>query len=532
MPGRQALIALALLVALTGAATETRAQCMLANPSFEIAGSSGATFAGWSQFGTVLSSSSAPHGHKSALVVGPSTNAWDVAGVWQSLDCTPGQQWTATVLVEHPSSAPLTTGCQALLNIEWRDSGGNLISYESHTLADAGTPADTWRQVPVTSGTAPAGTASIHFLLGVLHAPGAAVPQVLFDSPTCDLVSPSLSSYQWGDFGGGRTISFSGRTWRVKGPGYYGPGPNSFDNGTGAVFLDANGRLHLTIHKIGAVWWSSEVALDQVLGYGDYVFTTRGHLETFDRNAVLGMFLWEYGPCYNTSYLWWNPYNEIDVEISRWGNAANANAQFVAQPAGTGAVSRFNVAAGDTELVSHAMRWLPDRVEYRCWRGGPSAESAANMIASWTYTGPYLPRPEIPRVHLNFWQLAAPTVTQEAVFESFVFRSACPSENCGALAADPLPVRTGLRLLASPNPAASRSWIRFSVPVSGPARVAVYDVTGRHVRTLWDRTAESGEHAVEWDARGESGARVAAGVYLVRLQAAGATATARMVVVR
>ena len=68
--------------------------------------------------------------------------------------------------------------------------------------------------------------------------------------------------------------------------------------------------------------------------------------------AVLGMFLWEYGPCFDNPYLWWNPYNEIDIEYSRWGIPGNATGQFVAQPPDPGNIYRFQLAFTDTSIVS------------------------------------------------------------------------------------------------------------------------------------------------------------------------------------
>ena len=55
------------------------------------------------------------------------------------------------------------------------------------------------------------------------------------------------------------------------------------------------------------------------LGYGDYVVTTVGRLDLLDPQAVFGIFLWQYVPCYDSAYLWWNPYDEIDIEYGRWG---------------------------------------------------------------------------------------------------------------------------------------------------------------------------------------------------------------------
>ena len=509
-----------------------RAQCMLADPSFELPGGTTA-IAGWNQFGPVARVLRPSHGVSAAQVTGPNTGAFAVSAVWQNLVCTPGRQWTASVLVSHSAASPLTGQSKAILNIEWRNASGALISYESYTAADATTPAEAYRRFTVTSGAAPVGTASIHFLLGVLQGPTDPTPVVWFDEARCEnLGPPTLASQQWVDFPGGRAVTFAGRSWRVKGPGFYGPGPNSFDNGVNAVSVDANGRLHLTIRKVGATWFSTEVVLEQALGYGDYVFTTRGRLDNFALSTVLGIFLWEYGACFNTAYLWWNPFNEIDIEWSRWGVAGNANAQFVAQPYDTpGNLTRFNVAFTDTTLMSHAMRWTGSKVDYRVWRGGPDAESPATRLASWTYSGPHLPRLESPRVHLNMWQFnGAPTTTQETVFENFTFRPGCPNGDCSVLAVDP-PLPRFPQLTASPNPTRGLTRLHFSAWAAGEARLSVHDLAGRIVRVLQPGTLAEGPQELVWDGLDAQGRRVPAGLYLYRLTLAGRSESGRVIVV-
>ena len=55
------------------------------------------------------------------------------------------------------------------------------------------------------------------------------------------------------------------------------------------------------------------------------------------------------------------------------------------------------------------------------------------------------------------------------------------------------------------------------MPRDGHTLLTVYDVSGRHVRTLVDDHRRAGDHTVLWDATDDAGRRVASGVYLIRL---------------
>jgi hypothetical protein len=532
-PALRACAAVAILAVLAWAGA-AGAQCILANPSFEIAGSNGVVFRGWNQFGTVALSANATHGHLAARASGPNTGDWAVSGFWQSHDASPGETFRASIKGWHAAVNPLTGGCRAILNVEWRDSGGNLISYESHTVADASTPVDAVQDVSITTQPAPTGTASTHFLIGALQAPGTPVPDVYFDEADFQsLTPPTLDDIQWNDFPGGNSVEFSGRTWRVKGPGTYGPGPSPFCDDSDCVWVDPSGRLHLTVQRIGGSWYSTEVTLVDALSYGDYVFTTYGDLDLLDPNIVLGLFLWQYAPCYSTAYLWWNPYNEIDVELSRWGGSAPDSAQFVAQPYDRpGNLDRFATTFDPGELTSFAFRWLPDRVEFRSWRGGPNDESPANMIHAWTYTGPHIPRNEQPRVHLNLWQFNGvhPATGQEVVLDAFTFVPEGSAVGVPPETGTPAGPASYLRA-ARPNPFGATTTIAFTLADDAPATIVVYDVAGRAVRTLVDGIMPAGEHEVVWDGRDAAGNRVASGVYLYRLRAGSTVETRRVVLV-
>lgn len=98
----------------------------------------------------------------------------------------------------------------------------------------------------------------------------------------------------------------------------------------------------------------------------------------------------------------------------------------------------------------------------------------------------------------------------------------------------PAAVAAGRLTLAqnAPNPFRGRTTVRFAVPNAGPVSLSVYDIGGRKVAELVDRPLEAGSHAVDWDGRDRDGARVASGVYLVRLSAGGETVSREIVRVK
>jgi subtilisin family serine protease len=85
-----------------------------------------------------------------------------------------------------------------------------------------------------------------------------------------------------------------------------------------------------------------------------------------------------------------------------------------------------------------------------------------------------------------------------------------------------------LTLAAAPNPAAGGSEIRFSLEEGGQVRLFLYDAAGRRVRALVDGPLSAGPHRIAWDGRGEAGAAVGAGVYLVKLETEGSMRTMKL----
>lgn len=183
--------------------------------------------------------------------------------------------------------------------------------------------------------------------------------------------------------------------------------------------------------------------------------------------------------------------------------------------------SRFNAVFADDEIVSTAFRWLPDRVECRSWRGGPGDEATSTQIHAWTYTGPHIPRPEQPRIHLNLWKLpdVAPAGDQEVVIHDFTFVPMGVSTGVEDGSDDgPIGAPVGRLREVAPNPFNPMTTVAFELTRPGPVTLEVVDAMGRTVAVLHDGPLAAGRHDATWDGRGLDGRRVASGSYLLVLR--------------
>ena len=94
----------------------------------------------------------------------------------------------------------------------------------------------------------------------------------------------------------------------------------------------------------------------------------------------------------------------------------------------------------------------------------------------------------------------------------------------------PPPVVSALALSAPrPNPSSAVSTLQLSMPATGRARVAVFDLTGRLVAVLHHGDLAAGTHPLQWDGLDQDGRRRSAGVYLVQVSAGHTTVTQRIV---
>jgi hypothetical protein len=83
-----------------------------------------------------------------------------------------------------------------------------------------------------------------------------------------------------------------------------------------------------------------------------------------------------------------------------------------------------------------------------------------------------------------------------------------------------------------PNPFTRSSVLRFALPVGGRVTLAVYDITGRKVRSLVNGTLDAGWHQRVWDGTGDDGTHAGAGVYFSRLEGPGGVRSRKMIMLR
>jgi len=155
-----------------------------------------------------------------------------------------------------------------------------------------------------------------------------------------------------------KLIYFSGYDWIVRSAGSdRGGEPNAYDPAN--AWIDRKGYLHLQMAERDGRWSCANVRLTRSLGYGTYRFVVQdsSHLEP---SAVLGMFTLDEGRPDETR-------SELNIELSRWGNASSKNAQYVVQPYYVPEnVSRFMAPAG---VLTHLLRWEPGVASFKTIRG-------------------------------------------------------------------------------------------------------------------------------------------------------------------
>lgn len=183
-------------------------------------------------------------------------------------------------------------------------------------------------------------------------------PQRVLDSlPQADDSVLAVTSVPGAERPPSPVTNFSGYQWRLRDAPSSRGGPNVYSSSN--ISLDEQGAMHLHISRTEKDWSCAEASLTQNLGYGTYTFVVHG-LEKLEPAAVFGMFTHDYasGALNN---------REMNIEISRWGDPAKTNAQYVLQPYYVAAnVHRFRAPAG---TLTFSIHWEPNRVAFSTQRG-------------------------------------------------------------------------------------------------------------------------------------------------------------------
>ena len=209
-----------------------------------------------------------------------------------------------------------------------------------------------------------------------------------------------------------KVIHFSGYDWTVRSADSgRGGEANAYD--TANAWTDQKGYLHLRMGEHDGAWSCAEVSLTRSLGYGSYIFVVQdsGHLPP---SAVVGLYTAD-------DFQTVDVRSELDVELSRWGYAANKNAQFVVQPFYIPEnVNRFTAPAG---VLTHMFRWEPGSASFKTFRGSEIRPGAATVAEHVFTSGVPTPANETAHIDLYDYHHSKSSLQQpvEVVIEKFEF---------------------------------------------------------------------------------------------------------------
>lgn len=95
----------------------------------------------------------------------------------------------------------------------------------------------------------------------------------------------------------------------------------------------------------------------------------------------------------------------------------------------------------------------------------------------------------------------------------------------------PLPVSYSLAQ-NYPNPFNPSTVINFSLPVRTPVSISIYNILGRRIGRLVDKTLPAGNYRITWDGRDFKGNPVSSGIYLYHMKAGDFSETRKMLLIK
>ena len=89
-----------------------------------------------------------------------------------------------------------------------------------------------------------------------------------------------------------------------------------------------------------------------------------------------------------------------------------------------------------------------------------------------------------------------------------------------------------ISLNSYPNPFNPVTTLQYALPEDALVNIAIYDMMGRHVKTLINRSQTAGYMSVQWNATNDNNEPVSTGVYLYTIQAGEFRKTKKMVLLK
>jgi hypothetical protein len=83
-----------------------------------------------------------------------------------------------------------------------------------------------------------------------------------------------------------------------------------------------------------------------------------------------------------------------------------------------------------------------------------------------------------------------------------------------------------------PNPFNPVTTLHYDLSENSDVKITIYDMLGREVKTLINKTQDAGSMSVIWNATNDYGKPVSAGIYLYQIQAGEYISTKKMVLLK
>lgn len=83
-----------------------------------------------------------------------------------------------------------------------------------------------------------------------------------------------------------------------------------------------------------------------------------------------------------------------------------------------------------------------------------------------------------------------------------------------------------------PNPFNSSTTIKYDLPEKIKVKIVIYDILGRRVKVLIDKTEEPGYKSIIWDATNDYGVPIASGLYFYRIETKNFQKTKKLLLIK